>query len=191
VTLLVITDPPGTIPVFLALTRNLPVRMQRSAAWQSVLVSFAVIVAFAVFGQQVLDYLDVSLTALRGAGGLLLLLVALQLLSGQDAPPDAGGNVNVAFVPLGTPLLAGPGAIVATMLFVRRISRFSDVVAVAVGIVAVHLVLYLVLRFSRLIQRVLGANGVTLVTQISGLLLSAIAVQLVAQSVLAFAAQAH
>lgn len=186
VTLFVIIDPPGSVPVFLGLTRNMTRRRARTAAWQAVVVSFAVVTAFAVFGQQLLDSIGVSLTALRAAGGLLLLLVALQLLTGRDEGPEATSNVNVAFVPLGTPLLAGPGAIVATMLFVRRADGIADVLAVAAGVVAVHVVIYLVLRFSRVISRVLGANGVLLITRIAGLLLSAIAVQLVADAVREF-----
>lgn len=112
--------------------------------------------------------------------------MALQLLTGKDESIQATSNVNIAFVPLGTPLLAGPGAIVATMLFVRRADAASQVLAVTVGVIAVHVVLYLVLRFSRVISRLLGANGVLLITRISGLLLSAIAVQLVADAVRAF-----
>lgn len=90
-------------------------------------VSLTVIAAFAVVGQQLLDSLGVSLSALRASGGLLLLLVALQLLTGKDEGMEATSNVNVAFAPLGTPLLAGPGAIVATILFVRRAHGFGDV----------------------------------------------------------------
>jgi multiple antibiotic resistance protein len=98
-------------------------------------------------------------------------------------------NVNIAFVPLGTPLLAGPGAIVATMVFVRRIDNAADVVAVCLGIVLIHVVMWLTLRFSGVIMRLLGENGVLLVTRIAGLLLSAIAVQLVANAVRAFIEQ--
>jgi multiple antibiotic resistance protein len=98
----------------------------------------------------------------------------------------AKDNVNVALVPLGTPLLAGPGAIVATMVFVSGIDGPPDLVAVAAGIVAVHVVMWIVLRYSVLILRLLRDSGITLVTRIAGLLLSAIAVQLIAESVQAF-----
>ena len=109
VTLFVIMDPPGTIPLFLALTANLRPGERRRAAWQAVAVSFGVIVAFALFGQAILDYLNISLAALQGAGGLLLLLVALELLTGKLDDPEAPPAGNIALVPLGTPLLAGPG----------------------------------------------------------------------------------
>lgn len=186
ITLFVIMDPPGTVPIFLALTSGQSPTTRRRAAWQAVAVSFFVIVAFALFGRQLLSYLHISLPALQGAGGLLLLLVALQLLTGQESEPAAGQDVNVAMVPLGTPLLAGPGAIVATMVFVERVDTTPDLVAVVAGVVGVHLVLWLSMRYSVLILRLLGDSGVTLVTRISGLLLSAIAVQLIADSVRAF-----
>ncbi len=101
----------------------------------------------------------------------------------------AGARANVAFVPLGTPLLAGPGAIVATMLFVQRIHGPANVLALALAILAVMVVVWLAMRFSTVIHRILTDNGVELLTRIAGLLLSAIAVQLVATAVLAFAHQ--
>jgi len=186
ITLFVIMDPPGTIPLFLALTSGVSPTRRKRAAWQAVSVSFVVIVLFALFGRQLLSYLHISLPALQGAGGLLLLLVALQLLTGNEGEPRETRDVNVALVPLGTPLLAGPGAIVATMVFVERIDDGPEFAAVAAGIVGVHAVLWLSMRYSVAILRLLKDSGVTLVTRISGLLLSAIAVQLIADSVRAF-----
>jgi multiple antibiotic resistance protein len=191
VTLLVITDPPGVVPVFIGLTRERPVAERRRLAWQAAVVAFGVIVAFAVFGRSILMYLGVSLPALQVAGGLLLLLVALQLLTGESGNAGQLDHVqaNVAFVPLGTPLLAGPGAIVATMLFVQRLHSGGEVAAFAVALVAVAVALWAAMRFSGTIQRVLHDSGVELLTRIAGLLLSAIAVQLVIGAVRAIVAQ--
>jgi multiple antibiotic resistance protein len=186
VTLLVIMDPVGTIPLFLALTSGRTARARRRLAWQAVLVAVGVIAAFALFGQQILRYLGITVPALQGAGGLLLVLVALELLTGKQERPEDVPDVNVALVPLGTPLLAGPGAIVATIVFVRNAHDFADAWAIVAGILAVHVVLYLALRFANVILRVIREGGVMLVTRISGLLLSAIAIQLVATSAIAF-----
>jgi multiple antibiotic resistance protein len=187
VTLLVIVDPPGMVPVFLALTGALPARQRIKAGTQAVLLALGVIVVFAVAGQTLLDYLHVQLPALQGAGGLLLVLVALQLLTGKtDEPEDQAGTSNVALVPLGTPLLAGPGAIVATMLFVRRADGFRDYLVIALGIILVMLSVWLVLRFSGLIVRLLRPGGIEVLTRIAGLLLAAIAVQLIADAVASF-----
>jgi multiple antibiotic resistance protein len=191
VTLLVIMDPAGTVPLFIALTRGREPRERHRLAWQAALVALGVILAFALFGREVLDYLGVQLPALEGAGGLLLLLVALELLTGKTSEPsdDECEKINVAFVPLGTPLLAGPGAIVATMLFVQRIHNGAQVAGFALALGAVIVVLYLAMRFCGVVKRVLRDSGVELLTRISGLLLSAIAVQLVAEAVEAFVKQ--
>jgi multiple antibiotic resistance protein len=186
VTLFVIMDPVGTIPIFLSLTGGRSAQAARRAAWQAVAVSFGVIVVFAFFGQRILAYLQISLPALQGAGGLLLLLVALELLTGKESEPVTSGETNVALVPLGTPLLAGPGAIVATMVFSKQVDGLAEFVAVALGVVLVHVALWLAMRFSLPILRLIREGGVMLMTRIAGLLLSAIAVQMVADSVRAF-----
>lgn len=188
VTLFVIMDPIGTIPVFLALTGGRSAASMRRSAWQAVAVSFGVIVAFAFFGQQILGYLNISLPALQTAGGLLLLLIALELLTGkeQTIANGPGGNANVALVPLGTPMMAGPGAIVATMVFSDQVDAFDTFAGVALGVTLVHVALWLSMRFSIPILRVIRESGVLLISRIAGLLLSAIAVQLVADAIRAF-----
>src|SRR5262249_41669940 len=140
-------------------------------------------------GRSILDYLGVNLPALEGAGGLLLLLVALELLTGKASEPTEHdvATASVAFVPLGTPLLAGPGAIVAVMLFVQRAHGAIDGFALIAAIVAVAIAAWAAMRFAAAVHRVLTDNGVELITRIAGLLLAAIAVQLVANSAIAFA----
>jgi multiple antibiotic resistance protein len=186
VTLVVIMDPVGSIPVFLALTGATSRRSRNRSADIAVLTALTVIVSFALFGQQVLQFLHISLPALQVAGGLLLLLVALELLMGWGGQPSPEEEVNVSMVPLGTPLLAGPGAIAATIVFARGVHTVGAAFALAAGILAVHLVLWVTLRFSEVILRVVRRSGVTLITRVFGLLLSAIAVQLAADGIRAF-----
>ncbi|MBX6371530.1 MAG: MarC family protein [Acidothermus sp.] len=186
VTLVVIMDPIGSIPVFLALTSTYSRPARNRSADLAVLTALTVIVVFALFGQQVLQYLQISLPALQVAGGLLLLLVALELLMGWGSPPSAAAEVNVSMVPLGTPLLAGPGAIAATIVFTRSVHGVDRALALAAAILAVHVVLWLTLRFSEVILAVVRRSGVTLITRVFGLLLSAIAVQLAASGIRAF-----
>ena len=187
VTLFVIMDPIGIIPVFLALVGKRPAPEVHRLAWQAALTSLLVITVFAVFGDAILSYLHISLPALRVAGGLLLLVVALQLLLRGDLPSGAADdNANIALVPLGTPLLAGPGAIVAAILFVRDATGPTDLVAIAGGIVTIHLIIFLALRFSTAIMRVIRPAGVTVISRIAGVLLAAIAVQLTADGIHGF-----
>ncbi len=185
VTLLVITDPPGIVPVFLGMTAQRPRGERHRLAWQAAVVALGVIVVFALFGRSILSYLGVQLPSLQAAGGLLLLLVALELLTGKASEPSEleVAQANVAFVPLGTPLLAGPGAIVATMLFVQRVDSVGRAIAFGAAIVAVVVALWLAMRFSGVILKLLRDSGVELLTRIAGLLLSAIAVQLIVDAV--------
>lgn len=186
ITLVVILDPPGAVPIFLALTGSLTRQQRSTAALRATLVAVFVIALFALFGQGILNYLHISIAALQGAGGLLLLLIALDLLTGKESDSLANAGVNVALVPLGTPLLAGPGAIVATMLAVQRANSGGEYVAVAAALVAALLVVYVFMRFASQIRRVLRESGTMLLTRIAGLLLAAIAVQMLADSVRAF-----
>lgn len=188
-TLWVILDPPGLLPVFLGLTRRMSPRARNVAARRATLVALAVTGLFGMFGRFILDYLHVSVGALQISGGLLLLLVALQLLTGHfDESPDEApeSNVNVAIVPLGTPLLAGPGVIVAIMIAVQSESTPLGYVVVAVALLTAMLGVFLTLRFAEVIRRVLKEAGITLMTRIAGLVLSAIAVQMMADGVLGF-----
>ena len=183
VTLFVIMDPAGGVPIFIALTNAFSPRDRNRAAWQAVALAGGVIVAFAVAGEQILRYLGIDLPALQGAGGLLLILVALELLTGKAGDPAEPATTNVALVPLGTPLLAGPGAIVATMLFVRRAHHVADYLSIAAAVVLVLVTVFLALRFCGIIVRILRPSGIDVLTRISGLLVAAIAVQLIASAV--------
>lgn len=187
VTLVVIMDPPGATPLFLSLVSNKSMREQRRLAWQAALTSFIVITVFALFGQWILDYLKISLPALKGAGGLLLLLVSLELLRGEIKKNHGPSESNVALVPLGTPLLAGPGAIVAVMLFVQQATAEDDgsakVLALALAVLSVHLIIGLTLMFSTKIVSVIKESGVDLLARIAGLLLAAIAVEMLISAI--------
>ncbi|SEF83361.1 multiple antibiotic resistance protein [Actinacidiphila yanglinensis] len=185
-TLFVIMDPPGITPIFLALTSGRARKVQRRMAWQAASVALGVITVFGICGQQILGYLHVSVPALRVAGGLLLLLIALDLLTGKADEPTQTKDVNVALVPLGMPLLAGPGAIVTVILAVQHAHGVGEQLSVWLAIVAMHTVLWLTMRYSLAIIRLIKEGGVVLVTRLSGMLLSAIAVQSVANGIFGF-----
>lgn len=183
VTLFVIMDPPGATPIFLALVVDKPAKVRRRLAWQAAGVSFLVIAVFALFGRFILNYLNISIEALQAAGGLLLLLISLELLTGRGSDPGKSTDANIALVPLGTPLLAGPGAIVATMLFVQHVHNPSHAIGLIVAVIAVHLAIAIALASSTTILRVIHEAGVALVARIAGLLLAAIAVQMMVDAI--------
>ena len=193
-TLTVIMDPIGTVPIFLGLTSRYSQHKQRRAAIQATSVSFGVILTFAILGGQILRLLHISMEALQLSGGVLLFLVAMELLMGTDSgAPDTGDeNVNVALVPLGTPLLAGPGSIVAVMVAVGQAgANVGSWVAVVLAVILAHAVMWLTMRFSLMLSRLLGPGGIMLLTKISGLLLAAIATQLIMEGIFMFIASAQ
>ena len=189
VTLLVILDPPGATPIFLGLVADKSKKERVQLAWQAALVSLTVIAFFSLFGRFILDYMNVSIEALQAAGGLLLLYVSLELLTGRDMGAESTKDKNIALVPLGTPLLAGPGAIVATMIFVQQIDTPAQSFGLIAAVVAVHVVIAISLMASTTILSVIKDAGVTLLARIAGLLLAAIAVQMLVDAIKAFMAQ--
>ena len=186
VTLFVILDPPGAAPIFLGLASGKTTKQQRQLAWQAAAVSLFVIVSFALFGNAILNYLNISLAALQGAGGILLLITGLGLLTGSLTESDSAATKNIALVPLGTPLLAGPGAIVTTMLYVQKADGNNQLGALALAIFAVHFIIGLTFMFSTKILAVIKDSGVDLLARIAGLLLSAIAVEMIVSAIKAF-----
>ena len=188
VTLFVIMDPPGATPIFLGLVGDKSPRERVRLAWQAAGVSLFVIARFAFFGQFILEYMNVSIEALQAAGGLLLLYVSLQLLTGTSKGGADQKSSNIGMVPLGTPLLAGPGAIVATMIYVQKADTNAQFIGLALAIVAVHIIIGTVLMASTKIVGIIKDSGVTLLASIAGLLLAAIAVQMLANAIKAFTA---
>jgi multiple antibiotic resistance protein len=189
VTLLVILDPPGATPIFLALVADRTKKERIQLAWQAASVSLIVITFFSLFGRFILEYMNVSIEALQAAGGLLLLYVSLELLTGRPTGGDSETNKNIALVPLGTPLLAGPGAIVATMIFVQQIDTPAQSFGLIAAVVSDHIVIALSLMASTTILKVIKDSGVTLLARIAGLLLAAIAVQMLVDAIKVFTAQ--
>ncbi len=180
VTLLVIMDPIGNAPVFVSLTSHLSPRESRLAALAAVGAAAGLVLGFALFGQLVLEYLNISVESLSIAGGLLLFLVALDMLRGTGTPPEAAEHV--ALFPLATPLLAGPGAIASAMVLVRRYPSAGGRISVVGGIVVAVLVVGAALLVADWLSRLVGRSVVQFLTRVLGLLLSAI-VQLVVDGV--------
>jgi multiple antibiotic resistance protein len=180
-TLVVIMDPVGLVPVFIAMTARLDVAARRRAALRAVLAAGALLIGFALIGRFLLEYLHVSVEALSISGGLLLLLVALEMLRGLDSP-DAETE-DVALVPLATPLVAGPGAIATIIVLVRQNTEAAERVGVGAGLLLALATVGIALLAAGWLSRVLPESFVSFLTRVFGLLLSAIAVQLVVDGI--------
>ncbi len=181
VTLLVIMDPVGAAPIFIAMTRQLTPAQRQRAALRATAAAAGLVIGFALIGRALFDYLEVSVESLSIAGGLLLLLVALEMLRGMDEP--SADTDDVALVPLATPLVAGPGAIATVIVLSERNPEAAGRVGVIGGIVLALLAVGLTLLVAERVGRVLPASLISFLTRVFGLLLSAIAVQLVVDGV--------
>ncbi len=184
VSVLVIMDPLGTVPTFLGLTAGWGRVERRQAARDAALMAGSLVLGFALFGQVALDLLGISLPSLRIAGGLLLALVALELLvPGRRGEGDEPVGREVALVPLGTPLLAGPGAIAATLVYVRAAPDTAGRIAVVGALLLAVVAVWAALRFAAGLARLLPPAGITVLTKVMGMILTALAVELVAGGV--------
>ncbi len=181
VELFVVVDPIGNVPAFLAATSGMRPSERAKVAEKAVTFATTLILAFAVAGKAVLDALGVSVPALMVAGGLLLIRAAFGMVGGD--PTGFGAveeeNVGVAYVPLGTPLLAGPGAIVTVIVMLKKYGRAATIAAC----IGVAMATYVTFRFATALTRALGRSGISVLTRVMGVVLMAIGVQMVMDGV--------
>ena len=186
VSLLVILDPPGALPVFLGLTKAYKKHDRQAVAARASVVAFGVLLTCALVGEQILAYLKISVPALQISGGLLLLLIGLELLMGKEDTGAEIARTNIALVPLAVPLFAGPGVIVTIMVSMQRAGTLGQRASIILALAAAMAVVYLSMRYAGAIHRVLREGGTTLVSLIAGLLCAAIAVQMMADGIIGF-----
>lgn len=176
VAVFVLADALGNAPIFLILTKGMEPEQRNSVVDRASLVATAVLLVFAFGGQWILKYLEISIGSLRIAGGLLLLLIALQMLQGELDTPIVEQQRDVAITPLALPLLAGPGTLTTVMLLM---SESPDAhLSVVAGIVAAMFVTWFIVRSSARIDKWIGAEGAVIITQLLGFLLAALAVEI-------------
>jgi multiple antibiotic resistance protein len=172
----VLADAVGNIPIVLVLTKGMMPDQRNKVIDKAIIVAIAVLLLFAFAGQVILNYLEISIGSLRVAGGILLLLIALQMLRGELDQPIVEEGRDVAITPLALPLLAGPGTLTTVMLLMSKSQ--SPHIAVAVGILGAMFITWLILRLANLIDKWIGAEGGVIVTQLLDFLLAALAVEI-------------
>lgn len=188
-----VVDPIGVVPIFLAITAKDPPEKVRAAAGRACLVGYGILVFFALFGGVVFKIFGINLSSFRVAGGLLLMLTALDMLRAKPpgtrtSPEETEEGVqkeDIALVPLAMPLLAGPGSIATTMVLMSQGKKENLLFALPVilAITITFIATYFILRAAALVQRVLGQGGVAILERVMGLILAAIAVQFVADGI--------
>ena len=191
VTFFVVIDPPGVTPMFATLTQDMPGEMRRLMAWKSVAIASGILFAFALGGEWVLGELHVSLAAFRVAGGLLLFIIALDMLFEtrsqrrqarnvkvlEERRAHPGEHEDISVFPLAIPLIAGPGSIASIMLLFAQHAEWSLRAAILAG-VSVNLVLTLaVFLIAARVSQLMSATLAAIVTKVFGILLAALAAQ--------------
>jgi len=199
ITMFVTIDPIGNAPLFLGLTAGMSTLDRRATALRGVLVSFVILGLFAVTGMAVLDGMGITINAFRVAGGLLLFYTAFEMIYAQRQERKAQTSemamkdeiANLAVFPLAIPLLAGPGAISATILLSSELSQQTPDhpfmgIAVLMGVLIVLLTFtYITLRSAEYFDKYLGDTGRLVLTRLLGVLLAALSVQYVADGAVA------
>ncbi len=186
-TLFVIIDPIGLTPLFVALTAGASAAQRRAIALRSCLTAAIILFIFAIFGEALLGFVGISMSAFRIAGGVLLFLTALEMLfqkrqtrrksQADDAELDHVDDPSV--FPIAIPLIAGPGAIASMILLTDQMPGligFASVIGVMLSVLAIVFALFLA---SHWLERALGRVGVNVVTRLLGMLLAALAIQFI------------
>ncbi|MEZ4752067.1 MAG: MarC family protein [Bdellovibrionota bacterium] len=186
--LFAIMNPATAIPVFLTVTEGRSAAEQRRIAVTAAIAVFVILLVAALFGKQLLTLFGISIASFEAAGGIIILLMSLSMLRAESSrvhhsseeSQEGSQSDNPAFFPIAIPLLAGPGAISTAIIFSERLSSASGIVIIGIGIAVMALVLALSLSLAGRIAGVLGKTGMNIVSRIMGMILAAIAVEMIA-----------
>lgn len=176
-----VIDPFGSLVLFIGLTSGMDKKARRTAIKDATIYGFLILLFFSLAGSYILEFMGISVAALEIAGGLILLIMGIQMVREGDRPKGQGGNVepDVGIVPLATPLLAGPGAISLVIILMSEpvfpVQQIFTILSVAI----LFLFVFIFFRFSEKIIRVMGEKSMKAITRIFGLLVAGFAVQYV------------
>ncbi len=181
--LFVVMDPPGSIPVFIAVTRRMSAAERRRELNHAVIVATLLLLLFAFLGKLILDLLGISLNSFMIAGGILLLLISFDLLRGErkcGVVSETDTGTGVGAVPIGTPMLAGPGAITAVMVIIQS----SGVMVVLFAIIAAIIATRFLLGQSYRLYTFMGEGGTEVLSRVIGIIVAAIAIEFIGTGIL-------
>jgi multiple antibiotic resistance protein len=184
--LFVIMDPSGNIPVFMALTKGMSERGRKKELNYAVLVATILLLLFAFLGKIILYVLGITTDSFMIAGGILLLFFSFDLLRGEHKYAASGeSGAGVGAVPLGTPLLAGPGAITAVMVIIQSHEKFiTGAFVVLFAIFSAIIATRIVLGQSERIYQILGKVGSEVLSRVMGIIVAAIAIQFIGNGIM-------
>jgi len=174
-----IMEPASTVAIYIPLAKDMEYKKQRSVVARAMKISFVVLVFFALTGHLLFSVFNITVGAFKIAGGILLISVALKMLNPEQREYSIGKFDDIAVVPLAFPLTAGPGAVTTVMLLVSEAKNIVNVSFVFMGIAVGVLLSYVALIYSPKLSRLLGDEGLQVVTKLMSIIVLAIAVQFV------------
>ena len=184
--LFIIIDPIGNVPLFIPLLEKFRERDRRAMVRMAVMIAAITLFLLTITGNFIFNILSIQMYSFRIAGGILLLIISIEMLFGRKSRTDSseedldvGKNVDIAVTPLAIPLLTGPGAITTGILLFDSARTLLEKAIVLVDIVLVFLLSYLIISRSNLVYKVMGKTGTRVAIRVMGLMLSAIAVQFI------------
>jgi multiple antibiotic resistance protein len=187
VTFLLVIDPPGCAPIFAGLTSKASASHRRAMAVRAVLVASAILLFFALFGEDLLRALGISLSAFRIAGGLMLFLIAVDMVfekrterrENRAQEVSESEVEDISIFPMAIPMIAGPGSIASVMLLMARSRGLASDLVVLAALAATMVLTLLALLAAGPLMRLLGRRMEAMITRLLGVLLAALAVQFV------------
>ena len=188
VTFLVIIDPPGCAPIFASLTRGTPPGHRRAMAFRSSLIAWVILMFFALLGRPMLHALGISLASFRIAGGIMLFMIALDMVfERRTARRESRANAiegtpeaeDISVFPMAIPMITGPGSIASAMLWVSRAETTAHVIVVLAAITTVMLLTMITLLAAGPLMRLIGEKLEAMITRILGVILAALAAQFI------------
>ncbi len=187
VTLFVVIDPPGCAPIYASLTTGANAAQRRSMAIRATLIAGGILIFFAMFGEALLSFLHIDLDSFRIAGGIMLFMIAIDMVfekrterREQRAEKVAASDVeDVSVFPMAMPMLAGPGSIASVMLLVAQNTGIDRAFVIFAALLLVLLITLAALLAAGPLMRVIGNKGEAVITRLLGVLLAALAAQFV------------
>ncbi|MCW7077165.1 MAG: MarC family protein [Candidatus Syntrophoarchaeum sp.] len=186
-TIFVIVDPIGNVMVFLSLTEDKDSGERRRIAGRTAIFGSLVLLIFAIFGNYIFSFFQITVDSLRVIGGILILLIAMDMMHGKmsreghtpEEVEESGERDDISFFPMAVPMLAGPGAITTAIILMNTAATVPFKLTVLISIILVFLICWFLFCLSEGIHRVLGVTGNMVITRMMGLILGAIAVQFI------------
>jgi multiple antibiotic resistance protein len=179
IALFIVVDPLGSVPIFIGLTKDMDTSQRKKTYQLATITGLILLTFFSLVGQNILVLFGISLDSFMIAGGILLLIVAIRLLIMGGWREQTAASESVGAVPIGCPLLVGPGAITTSILNIQS----YGILATLLSVLLTFTVVWLILRFIDPIYRVLGKNGSLVITRVMALLIASIAVQYILQGI--------